>query len=256
MDLRSGLPYHLILNGLPHVYPTLRSDTLADVVVVGGGITGALCAHAFVKAGLSVVVLEGRSVGTASTSASTALLQYEIDTPLHRLREQVGRERADRSYLLCAQAVTELLQIAHEVGVHGVTRKSLQYASRPRDVDGMLQELEARHSIGLNVEWLDARTLKERYGFRKAGAPYSTCAAEVDPYLLTHALFQEVVARGGRVYDRTPMEKHQRERDGTYVLRTKGGHRVTARHVVMATGYAGEGALHKAVMDLDSTMLW
>lgn len=254
MDLRSGLPYHFILNGLPHTYAMLASDIHADVAVVGGGITGALCAHALMKEGLSVVVLEARSVATASTSASTALLQYEIDTPLYKLRRQVGPEHADRSYLLCAQAVTELLELADQLGtVHSMARSSLQYASRPRDVEAMQQELEARHAIGLQVEWFDARTLKERYGLRKAGALYSTHAAEIDPYMFTHALLQDVLARGGHVFDRTPVERHQRERDGSYVLHTAGGHRIIAAHLVMATGYAGQDMLPKAVMDLDST---
>lgn len=75
----------------------------------------------------------------------------------------------------------------------------------------------------------------------------------MDPYLFTHALLQDVIARGGHVFDRTPVEKHHRERNGNYVLRTVSGHRIIAAHLVMATGYASQQLLPKAVMDLDST---
>jgi glycerol-3-phosphate dehydrogenase len=76
MDLRSGLPYHWIRNGLPFTYPALSHDLRCEVLIVGAGITGALCAEACVGAGLATAVIDARSVGTASTSASTAQLQY------------------------------------------------------------------------------------------------------------------------------------------------------------------------------------
>ncbi len=254
MDLRSGLPFHLIQNGLPHTYPKLTADTRADVAIVGAGITGALVAHALTDAGLGVVVLEQGSVATASTSASTALLQYEIDTPLHVLHDQVGHEAADRSYLLCAQAVTDLLGIARDLGIpNAIARKSLQFASRRGHVEELRRELELRRAIGLPVEWMDASTLKKRYGFRKPGALYSACGAEIDPYGFTHALFQDVIAKGGRVFDRTEVVKHALEEDGDFVLRTTDKHRITVRHLVMATGYASQELLPKPVIDLDST---
>ena len=254
MDLRSGLPFHLIQNGLPHTYPKLAADTRADVAIVGAGITGALVAHALTDAGLGVVVLEQGSVATASTSASTALLQYEIDTPLHVLHAQVGHEAADRSYLLCAQAVTDLLVIAHDLGIpNAIARKSLQFASHRSDVQGLRRELELRHAIGLSVEWLDGDMLRQRFGFRKPGALLSSRGAEIDPYGFAHALFQDVIAKGGRVFDRTEVVKHALEKDGDFVLRTNDNHRITARHLVMATGYASQELLPKPVMDLDST---
>ena len=97
MDLRSGMPYHWIFNGLPVEYPQLDHDVKCSALVVGGGITGALCAHALATAGVDVLVVEAGSIGTGSTSASTALLQYELDTPLHLLAEEVGEETAVRS---------------------------------------------------------------------------------------------------------------------------------------------------------------
>src|SRR6188508_1700605 len=100
MDLHSGLPYFLVRNGLPFLYPALQRDFTCDILVVGSGITGALCAHACATAGAQVVVIDQRAIGTGSTSASTALLQYEIDTPLHRLAEAIGPEDAVKCYRL------------------------------------------------------------------------------------------------------------------------------------------------------------
>jgi len=42
MKLSSGYPYSLIKNGLPFSYPKLDKGITTDVLVLGGGISGAL----------------------------------------------------------------------------------------------------------------------------------------------------------------------------------------------------------------------
>lgn len=69
-------------NGLLATFPPLTSNADCDVIVLGGGITGALIAHTLCKKGVAVVVIDKRDIGWGSTSASTAMLQYEIDTEL------------------------------------------------------------------------------------------------------------------------------------------------------------------------------
>ena len=61
------------------------------MLVVGGGITGALIADELSAHGHEVAVIEQRDIGWGSTAASTALLQYEIDTHLLELAERYGR---------------------------------------------------------------------------------------------------------------------------------------------------------------------
>lgn len=85
MDLVSPRPFWPLKNGLLSVYPSLKNNATCDVAVLGGGITGAFAAEALTAAGLDVVVLDKRDVGTGSTSASTALLQYKLDTSRVRI---------------------------------------------------------------------------------------------------------------------------------------------------------------------------
>lgn len=81
MNLKSGIPFWLIKNGLLHDYPTLDHSLDTEVVIVGGGISGALSAYYLTEAGIKCAVVDGRSIGQGSTCASTSLLQYEIDVP-------------------------------------------------------------------------------------------------------------------------------------------------------------------------------
>ena len=95
-----------------------------DVVVVGAGITGALVAEAATAIGLATVVLDRRAPAHGSTAASTALLQFEIDTPLIRLTEELGADRASRAWLRSFRAVADLGGL--------VQRLQISCAFRPR----------------------------------------------------------------------------------------------------------------------------
>jgi monoamine oxidase len=108
LDLKSGYPFWLVKNGLMRAYPALDQKLQCEVIVLGGGITGALIAYHLVEAGVDTVVLDKRDVGWGSTSASTALLQYEIDTPLSELTQLVGESHAARAYLACRTPSTNL----------------------------------------------------------------------------------------------------------------------------------------------------
>ena len=118
MKLSSGYPYSLIRNGLPFSYPKLDKDINTDVLVLGGGISGALTAHYLVQEGIECTLIDARTIGLGSTCASTALLQYEIDVSLHQLIDMIGEKPAVRSYKLCELAVKKLAVLAKKVGVN------------------------------------------------------------------------------------------------------------------------------------------
>ncbi|MEG1681872.1 MAG: FAD-dependent oxidoreductase, partial [Stenotrophomonas sp.] len=108
MDLKSGYPFWAIKNGLMHAFPALQQDLRCEVAVIGGGITAALIADQLVCHGHDVAVIEQRDIGWGSTAASTALLQYEIDTPLRELAVRHGIDAALLAYRSCAQAIDAL----------------------------------------------------------------------------------------------------------------------------------------------------
>src|SRR5579871_2138363 len=71
----------------PHIpYRALQRDVSTEVLIIGGGITGALLAQVLAADGFEVVLVDRRVPGQGATAASTALVQYEIDTPLSALR--------------------------------------------------------------------------------------------------------------------------------------------------------------------------
>jgi glycine/D-amino acid oxidase-like deaminating enzyme len=247
MDLKSGYPFWAVSNGLMQPFPRLAADHRCDVAVLGGGITGALIADELARHGFDVAVLEQRDIGWGSTAASTALLQYEIDTPLIELAKRYGDADAALAYRACAEAIDQLQQVASAWRDVGFARnRSLYYASRRRDVRALEQEHAARRRHGLEVELLSAARVHEDYGFDAPAALLSTQAARVDPYRLTHRLLQRLQKQGTPVFDRTCIADITTTSRGV-TLRTDTGFSVRAAHLVVAAGYAGQQWLKKRV---------
>jgi glycine/D-amino acid oxidase-like deaminating enzyme len=247
MDLKSGYPFWAVRNGLMRAFPPLREDLSCDVLVVGGGISGALIANELCAHGHDVALIEQRDIGWGSTAASTALLQYEIDTHLIDLTERYGEDAAVLAYRACAEAIPALRAVAS--GFRGIDchpMHSLYYASRRRHGAVLHEEYVARRRHGFDVRWLDADAVREGYGIQAPGAILSALAARVDPYQLTYRLLMRLAKAGCAVHDRTVLHTLQPTARGVTAT-TPEGVRIRSRHVVLATGYAGQRWLKQSV---------
>ncbi|GEN29432.1 oxidoreductase [Halovibrio variabilis] len=247
MDLKSGYPFWAVKNGLLKTFPQLTRDHQSEVVVIGGGITGALIADEMSRHGHHVVVLERRDVGWGSSAASTALLQYEIDTHMTDLAKRYGEADAVRAYRACAEAIGELEALAAGMGNVDFERQhSLYYASSDKDVASLKQELAFRQKHGFEATWLERKTVLAEYGFEAPGAILTQLAASMDPYRMAYQLFAQVVERGGEVYDRTQMENMSSDEQGV-TLTLANGAALRCQHVVMAAGYESQAWLAESV---------
>ena len=84
MKLHSTETFWPIKNAMDTSYPSLNADISTPILIIGGGITGALIAYKLISEGKKVTLVDKRDICNGSTAASTALLQYEIDISLHQ----------------------------------------------------------------------------------------------------------------------------------------------------------------------------
>ncbi|WP_259208835.1 FAD-dependent oxidoreductase [Stenotrophomonas sp. BIGb0135] len=247
MDLKSGYPFWAIRNGLMHAFPPLQQDLHCEVLVVGGGISGALIANELCAHGHDVAVIEQRDVGWGSTAASTALLQYEIDTHMIDLARQYGENAAVMAYQACADAIPALRAVAGAFsGVDCQRMQSLYYASKRGHHAVLHEEFLLRQRHGFDVRWLEADEVQDAFGIRAPGAILSALAARVDPYRLAYRLLMRLQKRGCGVYDRTVLDTLTPTSRGV-TARTPEGVQIHCRHVVMAAGYASQRWLKPSV---------
>jgi len=252
--VRSSEAYWLLRNGIGDASPALEESIDCDIAIVGAGITSALVTDALVATGKRIVVLDSRDIAQGSTSASTALLQYEIDTHLVDLAGLLGAEPAMRAYLACA-ASFQLLEkrFSELLPLSGYERRaSLYLASDEKAIPALRAELAARRGIGLACEWLEEGALRERYGCRRPGAILSALGAQVDPFRLTRGLFAGCIRHGVQLFARTKVTQIE-EQGERLKLQTTGGHAVTASHVVVCAGYESLDFLPAGFADVHNT---
>ena len=253
MDLRTAYPFWLLDKGIIRSYPSLEKDTRTDIVIMGAGISGALAAWHLCQAGYKVVIVDKRHVGMGSTAASTALLQYEIDTPLTELAGKAGEKNAILSYHLCLKAIDDLEKICRRFPEAGFTRRpSLQYASVKKDVPALREEYLMRKKNGISLQWLERPDIKDKFGFEKDAALLSKAGAEVKAYSLCHALLNHCCRRGTEVYDHTEITRVHEHKNGVQ-LQTRSGNTIKARKLVIACGYESAAYIPQKVQTIQST---
>ena len=215
----------------------LTKDTRYDVVIVGAGISGALAAEQLTDAGLSVGVIDRRGAVRGSTLASTALLQYEIDTPLSKLAKRIGLARAERIWRRSKLALDTLRERTRRLGIKaGCAEKSSLYLEGDLlDRAGLRAEAEARRRAGFEVRMLTAAAVHREYGIRGRSGLLGYNNLEANPRRLAMGFLGVALARGARLH--APVEAVSVEPHGSGVTVLTDKATIRARHVIFATGY-------------------
>lgn len=255
MDLKSNEPFWLIKNGLLTTYPSLHQDVECDVLIIGGGITGSLIAHQCVNDGYKTILIDKREICNGSTTATTSMLQYEIDIPLYKLTEKIGKSGAQACYTACSDAIDHIGQIVTLIKSTAGFRKkkSLYFAANKKDVQWLRKELEARKNAGLDVRWMDADEITEEYGLHgNYGGILSSQAASVDAFKLAHELLQYNVTKGLQVYDKTELVK-VKYKDSSNICSLTSGATVKTKKIIYCTGYESVHLIKEKFVNLFST---
>ncbi len=217
----------------------MRRDLSCDVVVIGAGISGALIAERLTEDGLDVAIIDRRGPLAGSTTASTALLQYELDFPLSRLAKRIGLDRAQRLWRRSKLALDALDERLHRLGLGGhVDRRSSLYLQGDElDAAGLREEAAARTRAGFEVSFLDRGDVKRRYGIAGRAALLGHGSLEADPRRLAAGFLRAALGRKARLYAPTEAVEIEPLASGA-VVKTKDGPELrAARAVVFATGY-------------------
>ena len=238
LDLRSGRPVWFSYRAPSVPTEKLTRDVSTGVLIVGMGVTGAMAAEALTRAGHSVICIDRRGPLDGSTSATTALVQFELDQPLTKLSAMRGKADAQQAWRRSRLAVLNLQGRIAELAIdcNLTCHPALYLAGNVLRRSALRAEAEARQRTGIAATYLSRQALAEGFGIDRAGAILSRGNLALDPRKLTAGLLLRSLARKARFY--APVEAtaidHDRER---VVVGTTHGPTITAQHLVLATGY-------------------
>ena len=199
---------------------TLDGDVSVDVLVIGGGMAGMLCAYLLGRAGCSCAVAEQGRVGSGVTQNTTAKVTAQHNLVYDRLIKEHGAENARLYYEANQAAVAGLRQLSDTFPCDFEEKTAYVYAED--STEGLERELAAYEQLGIPHHVLPSAPVP----IANKGALGMERQAQFNPLKLLYGLAPSV-----DVYENAFVS----EVSGT-MARTQGGF-IAAEHIVFATHY-------------------
>jgi glycine/D-amino acid oxidase-like deaminating enzyme len=231
-------PFWLSQPDAPAAGDPLEGELEADLVVVGGGLTGlwaALLAREDDPT-RAVALLEGERIAFGATGRNggfmDASLTHGIENGASRWPDEMPRlERLGRDNFA---AIKEAMS-RHGIDAGFEETGEVAFATAPYQAEWIPELVETARRYGWRADAWDAERARQevRSPTYHGAAHLPDGRAVVDPARLAWGLASAVRAAGGRVYERSAVTGL--DRDGARIVAQTGAGRVRARRAVLAT---------------------
>ncbi|CCG04597.1 Glycine/D-amino acid oxidase, deaminating [Blastococcus saxobsidens DD2] len=218
----------------PHLGGTAIRTAPADVLVLGGGITGLTTALLLQREGRAVTLVTAGRIGDSVTTRSTVKLTYGHGTLYSAIESTRGLDAAAAYAQANVAGLQQVVDLVADLGIDCGLERGLPhvvYAEDDATVAHVEREAEVARRIGLPV------TLG-----REAPLPFPVPAAlsfadqaQFHPGRYLAGLAEAFVRAGGSVIEDVRAQAVDEDDDGCTVETTAG--RLSAAHVVVATHY-------------------
>ena len=133
-------------------FKQLKKDIKTDVLIIGGGITGILCAHMLEQAGVDYVLVEADKLCNGITKNTTAKISIQHGLIYHKLVKRFGLEKT-RMYLDAnVAALQEYRKLCQNIDCHFETKDNLVYSlNSPAKLE---KELHALNQLGYTADYV------------------------------------------------------------------------------------------------------
>ena len=236
---------------VPRQYPWLSEDKHVDVCIVGGGMTGAMCAMFAAEMGLGVVLITSGAVGYGDTGHITGCAGFDGGRTLNELDRlmtvddalglyQMGLEALDGLQNLCGRLDGEY----RKTGISsGFTRRDLLlFTSDPTDIALMEREYIAVRNKFSQCSFVTRKTAESSFEFPVCGGILTAEGSAVfSPYALAHLCLMKAGELGAEIFEQTEAVDIQipRTEDGSVFIRTSTRRNIYADRLIFAAGSEG-----------------
>lgn len=238
MEYIKGEPYFCFCEQKIKQYSYLKNDLTCDILIIGGGIDGAI-ANFYLSKKYDVALVDKSRLGYACTSCATALLEYQLDDFAKDLKEYLTNEQIVLAYKMAIKAMDKINAFISEYGnyCHFSIQPTLLFTESKKFVEDVKQEYEFRKSNGFDCELITPQ--QNPFPFKiMAGIFAQKGGASFNPYLFCKQMIENSKNQE-KIFENTHITKLEKTENG-YTAITNFGERIFCKKVIIATGFNWE----------------
>ncbi len=197
-----------------------KGDIKTDVLIVGGGMCGILCAYMLKERGIDCVLVEADTILKGITNNTTAKLTLQHGLIYHKIMNMYGQEKACLYYKSQKSALEKLKNVASKTDCDFEECSGLVYSLKDKAV--LEKEIIALNKIGCQAEFSENTELP----FDIAGSVKINNQAKFHPLKFGISLAKEL-----RIYENTKVIELKPEA----VITNRG--KIFAKKIIVATHF-------------------
>lgn len=180
---------------MPH-FPPLWGETHTDVLIIGGGMAGLLCAYHLQQAGVRCAVAEAKTIAGGITQNTTAKITSQHGLIYQQLANRFGPEKAGLYLEANERAVNTYRTLCRDMDCDFAEQDNYIYSTTDRQK--LENEMNTLVTLGFSAEFVE-----------KVPLPFSTAGAVKFPnQAMFHPMkFLSFIAEDLTIYESTPVRQ-------------------------------------------------
>lgn len=201
-------------------FDKLNKDINTDVLIIGGGMTGVLCAYMLDRAGVPYVLAEAETIGCKVTGNTTAKITSQHGLIYDKIIKKYGIEKAEQYLAVNELAIDKYREICQNIDCDFEQKDSYVYSINSRK--NIESEINTLRKLGFNAEFADRLPLP----FSVAGAVRFPNQAQFNPLKFLYE-----ISKGLNIYEHTRVQELIKTRAVT------SGGEISAKKIIVATHF-------------------
>ncbi len=235
MEYVKGQPYFCQDVEKIKQYPYLNEDIIYDILIIGGGIDGAIL-NFYLSQNYDVALVDMSRFARCCTSCATVLLEYQLDDYASDLLQYMTEQDIVDVYKMGLQSIEMIDQFIQKYGNHCHFRKaaSFMYTNSIFGVKAIEEEHVFRKKHGFKSQLITKENNIFPFAIQ-AGIYNSDGGAKFNPYLFAKQMIENSTNQS-RLFENTKIIKII-EHENYFEALTNFGNVIKCNKIILATGF-------------------